>query len=140
MTLWVAVLGFLALAQPAHALFGSPTIALIAQAVGAVLLASLFVLRGAIREQVERLSAFLVRSRGLRTVVRTLAVSSIAGPSGEVAGVDATDGTPAAAPTPSLQQWRNPGGSSSAAPAETSLQTAASAPPRPTPSAPATTA
>jgi hypothetical protein len=82
-TLWVTALGFLALAQPAHALFGSPTVALIAQVVGAVLLGGLFELRGTIRQQCERLSAFLVRSRGLRAVVRTLAVSTIAGPSAE---------------------------------------------------------
>ena len=135
-------MGFLALAQPAHALFGSPTVALIAQAVGAVLLGALFELRGAIRQQCERLSAFLVRSRGLRAVVRTLAVSTIAGPSAEAAGGDATNETPAAASTPHnvVSQWRKRDVASSAASVETSLQTAASAPLQSIPSVPPTTA
>lgn len=141
--LWVAGLGFLALAQPAHALFGSPTVALIAQAVGAVLLGALFELRGAIRQQCERLSAFLVRSRGLRAVVRTLAVSTIAGPSAEAAGGDATNETPAAASNPrhtALSPWRKRDVASSAASVETSLQTAASAPLQSIPPVPPTTA
>ena len=142
-TLWVAALGFLAVAQPAHALFESPAVALIAQAVGGVLLGTVFALRGAIHQQCERLSAFLVRSRGLRAVVRTLAVSTIAGPSAEAAGGDATNETPAAASNPRhtvLSRWRKRDAASSAASVETSLQTAASAPLQSIPPVPPTTA
>ena len=142
-TVWVAALGFLALAQPAHALFGSTAVALLAQVLGAVLLGAVFVLRGAIYQQCERLSGFLVRSRGLRAAVRTLAVSAIAAPTAAATEADATSETQAAAPTPARavpSQGRKSGGASSAASAGTSLQTAASAPRRPTPPFPTTTA
>jgi len=142
-TLWVAALTFLALAQPAHALFGSPTAALLTQALGAVLLAAGFALRGPVLRQRERFGAFLVRSRGLRTAVRSLAVGTLAAPAAEEAGAGATSGTEAMTPEPSqavLSQWQEPGGFSSAATAETSLQTAASAPHRPIPAFPTTTA
>ena len=142
-TVWVAALGFLALALPAHALFGSPAVALLAQALGAVLLGAVFALRGPIHQQCERLSGFLVRSRGLRAVVRTLAVSAVAAPTAAVTEADATTETQAVAPTPARvvpSPGRQPGGASSAASAGTSLQTAASAPRRPIPPFPTTTA
>jgi len=142
-TLWVAVLAFLALAQPAHALFGSPTVAVIAQAVAAALLGSAFALRGTIRRQCERLGSFLARSRGLRAAVRTMAVEALAAPianaadAGAAAEVDSAAATPARTAPP---RWSTPGEPSSAVPAGTSLQTAASAPRRPTPPFPPTTA
>lgn len=142
-TLWVVALGFLVLAQPAHALFESASAELIAQGLGAVLMGTVFALREAIRQQYERFSSFQGRSRGLRAVVRSLAVSTIAAPTAQTAGADATSEAAAAAPNShatELPQWQNSGGANAAASAETSLQTAASAPPRPTPSAPATTA
>jgi hypothetical protein len=140
-TLWVVVTGFLALAMPAHAIFESPLAALFAQAVGALLLGSAFALRGGIRQQYERLASFLERSRGLRAVVRTLAVSAIAKPSrhsGHATGGSRT--ATAKLDRSGLSHWELPGGSSSAASAETSPQTAASAPHQPIPPFPTTTA
>ena len=140
-TLWVAALGFLALAQPAHALFESPSEARIAQAVGAVLIGILFSLRGAIHQQPKRLGAFPLQLRRLRAVVRTLAVSTIAATNAEAAEAAATNETHSPPPAPvALPLWQNPGGASSAASAGTSLQTAASAPRRPIPPSPPTTA
>jgi len=66
-TLWVVLLGFLALSQPSHALFESSLAALFAQAVGGLALGSVFAFRGAIHQQYERFGRFLVRSRGLRS-------------------------------------------------------------------------
>jgi hypothetical protein len=141
--LWVVVLGFLVLAQPAHALFESATVALIAQVFGAVLMGTVFALREAIRQQYDRFTSFLARSRGLRAVVRSLAVSTIATPTAQTAGADATSETAAAVPNSDateLAQWQNSGGANAAASAETSPQIAASAPQRPTPAFPTTTA
>jgi hypothetical protein len=141
-TLWVVALGFLVLAQPAHALFESASAALIAQVFGAVLMGTVFALREAIRQQYERFSSFLVRSRGLRAVVRSLAVSTIAAPTARKAGADATSEAAAAVPNSDateLAQWQNSGGANAAASAETSPQIAVSAPQRPTPAFPTTT-
>jgi hypothetical protein len=140
-TLWVIVMGFLALALPAHAFFESPLIAQFAQVVGALLLGSVFALRGAIRQQFDRLGNFLKRSRGLRAVVRTLAVSAIAKPSRHAGDPKGGSRTAAAELDHSnLTGWELPRASSSAASAETLPQTGVSAQRQPIPPFPTTTA
>lgn len=142
-TLWVAGLVFLALAQPSNALIESPTVALIVQAVGALLFGAAFALRGAIHQQFDRLSSFLVRSRGLRVAVRTLAVSTVVAAISEAAEVDSrreTNPVTATLRSSALPNWRKQIVANSAAPAGTSLQTAASAPHPATPAFPTTKA
>lgn len=141
-SLWFIALGFLALAQPAHALFGSPNAALVAQILGAVLFAAAFTRREALRRQAERLVPFLVDSRGLRALVRSLAVGTLAASSAEAAAdtKGAADALVAEPGRAALSRWRDASGVSSAATAETLPQTAASAPRRSTPSFPTTTA
>jgi hypothetical protein len=143
--LWVATLGFLVLAQPAHAFLGTGAIALVAQVVGAALLAVLFALRGEILRQGARLVAFLERSRGLRAIVRSVAAEALTLPgptsrdASETTGPE-TDGTAATSEGPSPSQWTTRAPASSAGAGGTSLRTAASAPRRPTPPFPPTTA
>jgi hypothetical protein len=104
-TLWVAVLGFLVLAQPAHALFGSIGAALIAQGVGALALAALFALRALIRRQLGRLVAFVGRSRGLRAVVREVAVGALAAPSPGAGDANEAGHAAATSPRGTAPEW-----------------------------------
>jgi len=144
-TLWVGALVFLVLAQPAHALLESSAIAWIAQLAGAALLAATFALRGGILRHCERFAAFLVRSRGLRAVVRSVAAEALALPqptSSDATEAAATQADSAAPPVTggATSQWTTGSPASSAGAAGTSLRTAASAPQRPSPPFPPTTA
>jgi len=71
-SVWVTVMAFLALAEPAHAAFGSEAGAMLFQVVGAALASALFAARRALKQQVRRgtaLIALWTSERDLRSRV-----------------------------------------------------------------------
>jgi hypothetical protein len=132
--LWVAALAFMALAQPAHAVFAGPVGALLGQMVGATCIGVLFAFWRKLRRshvvvaaRSHPLQRWGMRARAVATDVRSTSVAPAAPPESAAALLTA-------APT----QWvaHSASGLGSVASAGTSPRTAAFAPPQPRPPSP----
>ena len=73
---WVMVMAFLALAEPAHAAFGSEAGAMLFQVVGAALASCLFAARRTLKRHVQRGAALFPRLTSEREVDSGVAVDA----------------------------------------------------------------